>query len=481
MERHGHSRSVIVLLSSSLTKSFQAAMASFKEIVDRARAAFQSGRTRSVEFRKQQLLQLKKMYEENRQTFLDAVHSDLRKPKLEATLFETGFAEKDLDFLLTRVDDCLKPQEVAPVMPQDKCLIYKDPYGVVLVMGAWNYPLQLSLIPAAGAIAAGNAVIIKPSEVAPATAAAIAKLVPQYLDKECFHVVCGGVAETTELLKQRFDYIFYTGSTGVGKIVRDAANKFLTPTTLELGGKCPCYVDQTADLDIATRRILWGKLFNLGQTCIAPDYIMCPKAVEGEIVAKAKEILKEWYGDSLEKNPDLCRIVAERHVDRLAGYLSSGRVAVGGKYDRKSKWVEPTILVGVKEDSKVMQDEVFGPILPILNYENYQDAINFINKGEKPLAMYVFSKQQNVADAFLSQVSSGGATINDTLHHAANPNLPFGGVGHSGMGAYHGDYTIDTFLHKKSVLIRNFDSAPEKMLAVRYPPYTDEKLKILSA
>ncbi|ROT74946.1 putative fatty aldehyde dehydrogenase-like [Penaeus vannamei] len=379
-------------------------MASFKETVDRARAAFQTGRTRSVEFRKQQLLQLKKMYEENRQTFLDAVHSDLRKPKLEATLFETGFAEKDLDFLLTRVEDCLKPQEVAPVVPQDKCFIYKDPYGVVLVMGAWNYPLQLSLIPAAGAIAAGNTVVIKPSEVAPATAAAIAKLVPQYLDKECFHVVCGGVAETTELLKQRFDYIFYTGSTGVGKIVRDAANKFLTPTTLELGGKC-----------------------------------------------------------------------------RLAGYLSSGKVVLGGKYDKKTKWVEPTILVDVKEDSKVMQDEVFGPILPILNYENYQDAINFINKREKPLAMYVFSKQQNVADAFLSQVSSGGATINDTLHHAANPNLPFGGVGHSGMGAYHGDYTIDTFLHKKSVLIRDFDSAADKMLAVRYPPYNDEKLKILSA
>lgn len=454
---------------------------SYKEIVSNARKAFREGRTRPVEFRRQQLNQLRKMYVENEQMFLDALKTDLRKPHLEAVIFETDFMLKDLDFILSRLDDWVKKQEVPSVVPEDKSFIYHDPYGVVLVMGAWNYPAQLTLIPAAGAIAAGNTVVMKPSDVSPATAKVIETLVPKYLDNDCFPVVCGGIPETTELLKERFDYIFYTGSTGVGKIVRDAANKYLTPTTLELGGKSPCYIDDSADMDIAVRRILWGKMFNLGQTCIAPDYILCNKGVQDTFVKKAKEVLKEWYGDHPEQSPDLCRIVAERHVDRLVGYLDSGKVAVGGKYNKNDKWIEPTILTEVSPDSKIMQDEIFGPILPVLNVNGATDVINFVNDREKPLSMYLFTTKENDLEDILQNVSCGGVTVNDTLHHAANHNLPFGGVGQSGMGAYHGDYTFETFTHRKSVLVRGYGKAPEQILQNRYPPYNQDKLKVLTS
>ncbi|XP_064078135.1 aldehyde dehydrogenase, dimeric NADP-preferring-like isoform X2 [Macrobrachium nipponense] len=454
---------------------------SYKAVVDKARQAFKEGRTRDVEFRRQQLNQLRKMYVENEQMFLEALKSDLRKPHLEAVIFETDFMLKDLDYILSRLDDWVKTKEVPSIVPEDKSYIYSDPYGVVLVMGAWNYPAQLTLIPAAGAIACGNAVVMKPSEVSPATAKVIETLVPKYLDNDCFPVVCGGIPETTELLKERFDYIFYTGSTGVGKIVRDAANKYLTPTTLELGGKSPCYVDSSADLDIAVRRILWGKMFNLGQTCIAPDYILCDKSVQDNFVQKAKEVLKEWYGDNPSQSPDLCRIVAERHVDRLAGYLKDGKVAVGGKVDKADKWIEPTILTDVTPDSKVMQEEIFGPILPILNVNGHNDVIDFVNDREKPLSMYIFSNKDKDVEDILRNVSAGGVTVNDTLHHAANHNLPFGGVGHSGMGAYHGDYTFETFTHKKSVLKRGYGAAPDQILKNRYPPYNQDKLKVLTS
>lgn len=450
-------------------------------VVQGARKAYNEGKTRPIAFRRQQLEQYKKMLNDHKDEFAKALVSDLNKPRLEAVTFEFDFALKDVDFLLANLDRLSKTEEVQSVIPGDKSLLVREPYGVVLVMGAWNYPLQLSLIPAAGAIAAGNTVIIKPSEVSPATANAIAKYLPQYLDKDCFRVVLGGIPETTELLKERFDYVFYTGSTTVGRIVREAANKFLTPTTLELGGKSPCYVDATADLDIAVRRILWGKMFNLGQTCIAPDYILCPRGVQDAFISKAKEVLKEWYGKDIKKSPDLCRIVAERHVDRLANYMKDGKVVIGGQYDKASKWVEPTVLVDVKEDSGVMRDEVFGPILPILNVNSADEAITFINKREKPLALYIFSQTKTDVDKFLERVSSGGVTVNDTLHHAANPNLPFGGVGYSGMGAYHGDQTFYTFTHVKPVLLREYDATQEKMLSVRYPPYTEEKLRILTA
>ncbi|XP_042880674.1 aldehyde dehydrogenase, dimeric NADP-preferring-like [Penaeus japonicus] len=452
---------------------------SYKELVDRARSAFNGGRTLSVEFRRQQLQQLGKMYRENRAIFVDALKSDLNKPELEAMMMEVHHVEDDVNFILNRLDKWVQTEEVPSKIPMDQSVIYNEPYGVVLVMGAWNYPLQLTMLPVAGAIAAGNAVVIKPSEVSPATASAIAKLVPQYLDKECYPVVCGGVPETTELLKERFDYIFYTGSTTVGKIVRDAANKFLTPTTLELGGKSPCFIDNTVDLAVATRRILWGKMINLGQTCIAPDYILCTKEVQEVFVKTAKEVLREWYGEDPSKSKDLCRIVAGRHVERLATYLDSGKVVIGGKYNVDEKWMEPTLLVDVGEQSKVMTDEIFGPILPIINVKNHVDAIEFINKREKPLALYVFSTKKDRQEMFMRQVPCGGATLNDTIFHVGSTDLPFGGVGNSGMGAYHGKYTFDTFTHRKSCLKRSYNSFIDKLMQARYPPYTEKKMNML--
>ncbi|KAK3883879.1 hypothetical protein Pcinc_011818 [Petrolisthes cinctipes] len=328
-------------------------------------------------------------------------------------------------------------------------------------------------------MAAGNTVIIKPSEVSPATASALAKLVPQYLDQACYPVVCGGVAETTELLKERFDYIFYTGSTTVGKIVRDAANKHLTPTTLELGGKSPCYVDTSVNLDKAARRILWGKMINLGQTCIAPDYVLCPREVREPLVSAMKEVLVEWFGKEPKTSPDLGRIVAERHVDRLAKYLDSGRAVVGGGYNREEKWVEPTILVDVKEDSKIMQEEIFGPILPILTVDNHTQAIDLIRAKERPLALYIFSVNKEIQDTFLRRVQCGGVCINDTIFHISNNKLPFGGVGWSGMGGYHGKFTFDTFSHFKSVLSRSYNPIIEKITCMRFPPYSEKKKKVM--
>lgn len=453
----------------------------YAEAVSTGRRGFRDGRCRSVEFRKEQLRQLKKMYTDHKDEFLQALAKDLRKPELESMLMEIKGCENDIDHILKRIDKWTKNVDVPSLIPFDKSIIYNEPYGLVLIMGAWNYPMQLSMTPLHGAIASGNAAILKPSEVSPATADLIAKLLPQYIDKDCYQVVLGGVAETTELLKNQFDYIFYTGSPGVGKIVRDAANKHLTPCTLELGGKSPCYIDDSVDLDMAARRILWGKMVNLGQTCIAPDYLICSKEMQSKFVNKAKQILLEWYGENPKESDSLSRIVAERHVERLASLLEGQTIAHGGKYDKESRWMEPTILTEVSLDSKVMKQEIFGPILPIINFENYVDAMEYINKGEKPLALYVFTSEKELQDMFLSNVSAGGVCINDTIFHAGSPNLPFGGVGNSGMGAYHGKYSFDTFTHKKSVLSRSYNGLIEKAMKSRFPPYTPGKQKLLTS
>ncbi|PSN49680.1 Aldehyde dehydrogenase [Blattella germanica] len=326
-------------------------MTSYSGIVQRARDVFESGRTRSIEFRRKQLQQMMKMYEENTTEMVEALAKDIRKSKQEAVLFEIQLLTNEVLHAL----QCLK-EWTAPEKPPksfvntfDEVVIHKDPYGVVLIIGAWNYPLQLTLLPLVGAVAAGNCAIIKPSELAPVTAQLIANLIPKYLDQEAFHVIQGGVPETTELLKERFDYIFYTGSTNVGKIVRAAANEYLTPVTLELGGKSPVYIDNTVDVEVAAKRILWGKCANSGQTCIAPDYILCSKQVEREFVEKSKKVLKEFYGDNIKSSPDLCRIISDRH---------------------------------------------------------YQPH---------PLTMYVFSKDKSIQDLLVSQLRSGSVCVNDTL------------------------------------------------------------------
>ncbi|XP_059059009.1 aldehyde dehydrogenase, dimeric NADP-preferring isoform X1 [Achroia grisella] len=455
------------------------------ESVQRARDAFNRGVTRPVEWRRKQLKAIMRMYEENKQAMVDALQQDLRRGKTEAILLEIDYLINDLIGTLHSLDEWMKPEKPSKgiVNILDDVLIHNDPYGVVLVIGAWNYPLQLLLLPMTGAIAAGNAVVVKPSELATACNKFVVETLPKYLDNDAVVVVEGGPQETTELLKQKFDYIFYTGGTNVGKIIYEAATKNLTPVTLELGGKSPVYIDNTVDIVVTARRILWGKFINVGQTCIAPDYILCTKEVQAKFVEASKKVLKEWYGEDPQKSPDLCRIINQRHFARLQALLDSSKdkVAIGGRHDAQDKYIEPTILIDVAPTDKIMQDEIFGPILPVVPIENAYEAIKFINERDHPLVLYVFSTKSNIQKLFNEQTRSGSISINDTVMFYAVETLPFGGVGYSGIGAYHGKATFDTFTHKKSCLVKNFAAIGEKLAANRYPPYTDGKLSLVLA
>lgn len=445
------------------------------ETVQRLRRAYESGVTRPLEWRLAQLRQLLRLLEENEDALLEALRDDLGKCQFEGFIGEIGFLAGEIKYTLKHLKSWLKPQRVKaplPVQPA-KARIHSEPLGVVLIIAPWNYPLQLALAPLVGAISGGNTAVIKPSEVAAATSAIIARLVPKYLDRDAVSVIEGGVPETTTLLAQRFDHIFYTGNGNVGRVVMKAAAEHLTPVTLELGGKSPCVVDEEADLEVAARRIVWGKYFNAGQTCVAPDYILVHERVEPRLLDKLRETIREFYGEDPKQSRDYARIVNERHHARLSRLLGSGDVVTGGEADVGDKYIAPTVLKDVSPDSPVMQDEIFGPILPVIRVKNVDEAIDFINEREKPLALYVFTNDKERARRVIDRTSSGGACINDCVSHLLPPELPFGGVGPSGMGAYHGKATFDTFTHKKSVL----DKATKLDAPLRYPPYVDQKLK----
>ncbi|XP_076395602.1 aldehyde dehydrogenase type III isoform X3 [Megachile rotundata] len=454
----------------------------YASLVERTRNTFLTGKTRPLEWRIKQLKQALLMLKECKSEILSALASDLHRCKFEAMAMEIEVSEGEIQYMLMHIKEWAADEKPSKAMLNlfDKVEIRKDPYGVVLVIGPWNYPLQLCVTPLMGAIAAGNCVILKPSEISSATSQVLAKIIPKYLDSECVHVVLGNVTETTELLKQKFDYIFYTGSTSVGKIIRDAANKHLTPVTLELGGKSPVYLDNTVDLSIAVKRILWGKFVNVGQTCIAPDYVLCTPEVEGKFVQEAEKVLKEWYGDNPKESPDLARIINDNHYQRLVKYLSgNGKIAIGGNCDPVEKYISPTILVDVKPTDPIMQDEIFGPILPFIKVNNAYEAIQFINSRNAPLTLYIFTKDKRVQELMISQTQSGSVAVNDTIMQFVVDTIPFGGVGYSGMGAYHGKYTFDTFVHKKGCLIKDYNRLIESIASCRYPPYSDRKLSIL--
>ncbi|XP_077867118.1 aldehyde dehydrogenase family 3 member A2-like [Saccoglossus kowalevskii] len=357
----------------------------------------------------------------------------------------------------------------------DDVYIKNEPYGVCLILGAWNYPIQLTLLPLVGVIAAGNTAVIKPSEVSANSADLVAKLIPKYLDKDCFSVICGGVKETTDLLEERFDYIMYTGGGNIAKIIMTAAAKHLTPVTLELGGKSPCFVDKNSDLTVAANRITWGKFANAGQTCIAPDYVMCEQSIQDQLVSKICQAIESFYGKNPKESKDYARIVNDRHFQRLTDLMKCGKIVIGGDTDESARYISPTVVTDVKHSDPVMEQEVFGPVLPIFTVDNVQDAINFINSREKPLALYVFSKDKSVIKNMIDNTSSGGACGNDVMMHAGVNTLPFGGVGGSGMGGYHGKFTFDTFSHKRSVLIKS-QGLEKANSSLRYPPYTEKQL-----
>lgn len=448
-----------------------------KKVVNTARQAFATGKTRSIDFRIQQLQALKNMIIENDAEIKKALKADLHKNDCTAYSYEMMGLLAEIELTLDNLHDWAAPQHVKKnlMTMQDDVYINYEPLGVVLVIGAWNYPLVVLLQPVVGAIAAGNAVVMKPSEVSEHTAKILEKIIPRYLDKELYPVVNGGVAETTELLAERFDHIFYTGNTNVGKIIMTAAAKFLTPVTLELGGKSPCYIDKDCDIDIASRRITWGKFVNCGQTCIAPDYILCEKSIQGKFIEKVKETLKEYYGDNPKESPDYERIINQRHFKRVIGLLEGEKIAIGGEHEESTCYIAPTVLVDVKPEAKVMQEEIFGPLLPIITVNNVDEAIQFINQKEKPLALYAFANNKKIIKKIISQTSSGGVTGNDVFMHFTIAELPFGGVGNSGMGAYHGKHSFDTFSHKRSCLIKSLSM--EGVNKLRYPPYSQKKVE----
>jgi aldehyde dehydrogenase (NAD+) len=441
---------------------------------DKLRATFRTGRTRAFAWRMEQLRAVEKLLVENTPALEKALAADLGKPALEAIAADIGFPKSEAAFAIKNLSRWMKPQKVSQPAAQrpGRSWVQHDPLGVVLIIAPWNYPVQLCFNPLVAAIAAGNCAVIKPSEMNPQTSRLIAELVPKYLDNDAFVVVEGAVDETTVLLEQQFDHIVYTGNGHVARIVMAAAAKHLTPVTLELGGKSPCIVMADANLDVAAHRIAWGKWSNAGQTCTAPDYVLVQKSVEGALIEKLRAVVKEFYGDKPYQSKDYPRIVNERHVDRLAGLIEDrGQVAVGGDYDRAQRYFAPTVLRDVKPDARVMQDEIFGPILPVMSIPNLDAAIDYINDHDKPLALYVFTADKKASERVLAETSSGGACINATLWHCANPNLPFGGVGPSGMGAYHGKWGFDVLSHRKAVCEKPTMMDPK----ITYPPYTKIK------
>lgn len=443
-----------------------------------ARAAFESGRTRPYEWRVTQLKQLRRMLVDNEVAWAAALRADLGRSATEAWLTEVGFVVNEITHTLRHLRGWLRPKRAGvPLWLQPAAAkIVRDPLGVVLNIAPWNYPVQLTLAPVVGAIAAGNAVVIKPSEVAPATSRLIAELVPQYLDQEAVRVVEGGVPETTTLLAERFDHIFYTGNGTVARVVAAAAARHLTPTTLELGGKSPTFVDEGADLRTAARRIAWGKFLNAGQTCVAPDYVIATRRVLDELKPLLVEAIRELHGDQPKESPNYGRIVADRHVDRLVAMIDPAKVVHGGEVDRESRYIAPTILDGVTPDDAVMGDEIFGPILPFVEVSGVDEAISFITGRDKPLALYVFTRNGETRRRFTTETSSGGLVINAGLVHLGAPDLPFGGVGPSGSGAYHGEKSIEIFSHGKSVL--RLPTTPD-LVSFIYPPFTGLKKTVI--
>jgi aldehyde dehydrogenase (NAD+) len=440
-------------------------------------SAFASDRTRSLNWRAEQLIALEKMMAECEQEFLDALHADLGKHAQEAWATEVSYVTADAAYCRRHLKRWSKRRRVPTPMlgKPGRSWIQPEPLGVVLIIGAWNYPAQLTLAGLAAAVAAGNCAVIKPSELAPSTSELIARRVPEYMDVDCIRVVEGGVVETTALLELPWDHILYTGGGKVGRIVMAAAAKHLTPVTLELGGKSPCLVLPDANLETTARRIAWGKFTNAGQTCIAPDYILTDADTEARLVPRLALAIEEMYGANPETSDSYGRIVNERHFERLSALIASGDPVIGGRTNPATRYIAPTVLNNVATNSPVMQEEIFGPILPIVRCDGLEAAIEFIRAGDKPLAAYIFTRDEDAEAKFLDRVSSGNACVNDTMMFMTVDELPFGGVGGSGMGCYSGEHGFRTFSHMKAVMKRAW--WPD--VALRYAPYTDKKFNLL--
>lgn len=447
------------------------------DIIKEQKRHFHQGTTRDIGFRINKLMALKESIRKHEKEILEALYKDLRKSEFEAYSTEVGFVLDSISYFTRNLKTWAKAKRVRTPIHQfpSKTYVVHEPYGVALIIGPFNYPFQLLIEPLIGAIAAGNCAVLKPSEAAPAVSKVTKKIIEETFSKEYVRVVEGEKETTSALIHSPFDYIFFTGSVPVGKIVMEAASKNLVPITLELGGKSPAIVDKTAKLNVAAKRILWGKLSNAGQTCIAPDYVIVHSSVKQDFITELKKAVIEFYGDNPKESPDFGRIINHRQFDRLAAILDKDRDKIihGGGCDRDDLFIEPTFIDNVTWEEAAMEEEIFGPILPIMEYKNLDSVIATINERPKPLAMYVFTEDKNVAEDVMSRISFGGGCVNDTISHAASPYVPFGGVGSSGLGGYHGRYSFDTFSHKKSILKKG----TKLNLELVFPPYKD-KIKL---
>jgi aldehyde dehydrogenase (NAD+) len=439
-------------------------------LASRHRNYFLSGATRPIEWRETQLTALRSMMKDRADDFYAALWKDLRRNRIEADWVDVKYMTSEIDHVLAHLRCWMKPLSTSTpvVLMPSHAEVRFDPLGVGLIIGTWNYPVMLTLSPLVAAISAGNAAVIKPSDLSPATSEVIARLVPDYLDRNAFSVVRGGVQESTALLEQSWDHIFFTGGTTVARIVMTAAAKNLTPVVLELGGKNPCIVHSSANLQVSARRIAFGRWFNAGQTCTAPDYVLVFKDVRDEFLKCLKETVLEFYGDDPQKSPDYGRIVNFHHHDRLTNLLASGTVYHGGQHDREDRFIAPTVLVNVSPDSPAMQEEIFGPILPVIEVNDAQEAIRFVNARPSPLGLYIFSENQSLAEQILNSTASGDAGLNECTLQPIIHDLPFGGVGTSGMGKYHGEWGFRAYSNVRGVL---HHSTLLDIGGLRYPPY----------
>ena len=446
------------------------------KLLEQQRNFFNQGKTFDINRRRYYLKKLREAMKVHEEEIMVALRQDLNKAPFEAYATEIGVVKEELAYVSRHLKEWAQPKLVRTSIVNFPSVskTYAEPYGIVLIMSPWNYPFQLTLAPLVGAIAAGNCVIVKPSNYSPATSKVIEMLLSEVFPQEYVAVIQGGREANKSLLEQKFNYIFFTGSVAVGKSVMQAASRYLTPVTLELGGKSPCIVDETANLEMAAKRIVWGKYLNAGQTCVVPDYLLVQKSVKEDLLCKMRKYIFKFYGEDGSKNENYPKIINEKHFERLLGLIKGEQVIIGGNYNRSTNQIAPTILDNITWDSPVMAEEIFGPILPVLEFDKLTEIIPAINSRPKPLALYYFTEKKENERTIIRNISYGGGCINDTIMHLVSSHMPFGGVGESGMGRYHGKDSFNTFSHQKSVLKKSvLIDVP-----LRYPPYQNH-LKLL--
>lgn len=443
-----------------------------QEIVSKQKDFFKTQQTKNIKFRKMYLEKLRNIIMQNENLLYEAIYADFRKSKFDTLTTEISFVLNDIKYYLKNLKSLSKPKKVSTNLANQigKSRIHPEPLGNILVIGAWNYPYQLSLSPIIAALAAGNCCILKPSEIAENTMKIMAKIINENFPPEYLYVYEGGIAETTELLKLRFDKIFFTGSTKIGKIVYKAAAEYLTPVTLELGGKSPAIITKEANFEVAAKRIVWGKFLNAGQTCVAPDYLLVEESVQEQFLEILRKYIQEFKYEPNSEN--YTRIINQKNFERLIKLINKDKIYFGGNSDKEKLYIEPTILKNINWQDDVMQEEIFGPILPVISFTNFNVVLNEILALEKPLAAYLFTNNSEEKENFTSKLSFGGGCINDLIMHLGNDNLPFGGVGNSGIGNYHGKFGFEAFSHQKAILEKATWGEPN----IKYSPYSDKKL-----